>query len=271
MVKNILKVENMHIISDITTITQYEAEIKALKEQLEKEIEERNALLEQANSEMQAFAYSVSHDLRSPLRGIDGWSQALLEDFGAELNETAKGYLDRIRSEAQRMYDLIDALLKLSRISKREVNVESVNLSVIAAALVAKQRELYPQRKVVVNIQPDVIVSGDKIMLETLMDNLMDNAWKFSGQKDVAQIDFGTIITEGDHVCFLQDNGVGFNKSYARNLFGVFQRMHRPADFPGIGIGLAIAQRIILRHGGSIWVESAMNEGATFYWKLRSS
>jgi light-regulated signal transduction histidine kinase (bacteriophytochrome) len=248
-----------------------EEDLKVRVAQLEAMVEEKSALLEHANNELQTLAYSVSHDLRSPLRGIDGWCQALIEDYEATLDDTAKTYLSRVQSEAHRMNELIEALLKLSRISRKEMNLEEVNLSELAQICINKLQEQYPERNVQVNIEPEIKVIGDKYQLEIALACLIDNAWKFSIHEEVARIDFGTDIINGSRVYFVRDNGVGFNKSYARNLFGVFQRMHRPADFPGIGIGLALTQRIILRHGGTIWVETSPDEGATFYWNIRSN
>ncbi len=255
---------------DVTDKKRAEENIKRLNEELDKLVKERTVLLEQANSEMQAFAYSVSHDLRSPLRGIDGWSQALSEDFEAELADQAKVYLSRIRLEAQRMHELIDALLKLASISKWGINIENVDLSSMATSIFDEFRKQDTKRKIVISIQPGVYARGDRFLLGIALGNLLHNAWKFSSKRELAEIEFGSNISNNEQVYFVRDNGAGFNQEYAKKLFGIFQRMHKPSEFPGIGTGLATAKRIVLRHGGSIWVETAPDMGATFYWTIRS-
>jgi light-regulated signal transduction histidine kinase (bacteriophytochrome) len=247
-----------------------DTELKQQVKELEQQVKELSAQLAQANKEMEAFTYSVSHDLRSPLRGIDGWSQALAEDFGEVLEEKAKIYLGRIRNETMRMHELIEALLRLSRISRRDINAEWVDVSAMAAGILEKFQQQEPERKVSVNIEAGLKVLADKFLMEIALENLLSNAWKFSSKKELAQIEIGTKIINGENVFYIRDNGAGFNPAYAKKLFGAFQRMHKPADYPGIGIGLATVQRIILRHGGNIWVETAVDEGATFYWIIRS-
>lgn len=255
---------------DISERKHAEDNIHRLNQELDKLVKERTLLLERANSEMQAFAYSVSHDLRSPLRGIDGWSQALSEDYEAELADQAKVYLSRIRMEAQRMHELIDALLKLASISKWGMNIENVDLSSMATSIVDEFHKLDPKRKVMISIQPGIYAHGDRFLLGIALGNLLHNAWKFSSKRELAEIEFNSIISNNEQVYYVRDNGAGFNQKYAKKLFGIFQRMHKPSEFSGIGTGLATAKRIILRHGGDIWVETAPDSGATFYWTIRS-
>ncbi len=247
-----------------------EGTIKDRIEELERKVKELSLQLEQANKEMEAFAYSVSHDLRSPLRGIDGWSQALSEDYSESLDEKAKVYLSRIRYETMRMHELIEALLKLSRLSRRALEREPVDLSAMAEAILDKLRQYNPERKVIAVVEPGMSVCADKFLMDIVLNNLIGNAWKFTQKKELAQIEIGSTFYDNEKVFFIRDNGAGFNLSYARKLFGAFQRMHKPADFPGIGIGLAMVQRIIIRHGGNIWVETEVDGGATFYWVIRS-
>ncbi|MDD4310325.1 MAG: ATP-binding protein [Candidatus Cloacimonetes bacterium] len=236
---------------------------------LEQQLKQRTEQLELVDKELQAFTYTVSHDLRSPLRGVDGWSLALLEDFGDSLNEKAHKYLNTIRSEASRMGILIEALLQLSRACRKPISYEEVNLSEIARIVLDKLQEQHPDRQVTTSVEPDMLVWGDKKMLEVVMENLLDNAWKFTGLIPEAQIKVGKTTKDGNTVYYVQDNGAGFEMAYAEKLFGAFQRMHKPTQFAGVGVGLAMAQRIILRHGGKIWAEAAVSEGATFYWTLR--
>ncbi|PKN72883.1 MAG: hypothetical protein CVU50_04985 [Candidatus Cloacimonetes bacterium HGW-Cloacimonetes-3] len=244
--------------------------IKSSIEELEQRIKDLTARLEQSNKEMEDFAYSVSHDLRSPLRGIDGWSQALSEDYAEILDETAKIYLSRIRNETLRMHELIESLLQLSRISRRVIELESVDLSCMSDSIISMFREQEPGRKIRVNIEPSLSIMADKFLMNIMMTKLLHNAWKFTEKKELAQIDIGSTISDNERVYFVRDNGAGFNLAYAKKLFGAFQRMHKPNDYPGIGIGLAMVQRIVLRHGGNIWVESTVDNGATFFWAIRS-
>lgn len=241
-------------------------------------LRESQAQLEAANKELEAFAYSVSHDLRAPLRGIDGWSLALLEDYGEQLNGTALEYLDRVRTEAQRMGRLIDDMLQLSRVTRADMKRSPVNLAYLAHTIVARLKEAQPERQVTVIIQPNLIAQGDPHLLEIMLTNLFDNAFKFSSHRAEARIEFGCLPHasspspswrgEGGEVYFVRDNGAGFNMAYASKLFGAFQRMHKASEFPGTGIGLAIVQRIIHRHGGQVWAETEVGQGATFYFTL---
>jgi signal transduction histidine kinase len=252
----------------ITERKQAEDEIRTLNAELERRVVERTTQLEAANREMEAFAYSVSHDLRAPLRGIDGWSLALLEDYGSQLDATAHQYLDRVRSETQRMGQLIDDLLRLSRVSRIEMQPGPINLSALAQTIAGRLQEAQPERQFEFIVQPDLTVRGDSHLLEIALTNLLSNAVKFTTPRPLALIEFGQTQVDGRPVYFVRDNGVGFDLAYARNLFGAFQRMHRQSEFPGTGIGLATVQRIVYRHGGTIWADAQVDQGATFYFTL---
>jgi PAS domain S-box-containing protein len=227
--------------------------------------------LRRANEELEAFSYSVSHDLRAPLRGIDGWSQALLEDYGDKLDEHGKDFIKRVRSETQHMGELIDALLQLSRITRAEMNTQKVDLSAIARSIAARLQENEPQRQVEFIIQKGLSVKGDAHLLDIALTNLLDNAFKFTGKLPIAKIEFGQNKIDKQRVFFVRDNGAGFDMAFAKKLFGAFQRMHTASEFPGTGIGLTTVQRIIHRHGGQVWAESVVNEGTTFFFTLEEN
>ncbi len=242
------------------------------RKHIEEEMLKSQLQLEAANKELEAFSYSVSHDLRSPLRGIDGWSLALLEDYGNILDEQGKSHLQRVRAETQRMGTLIDDILHLSRITRAEMNKEKVDLSAIAEIVAARLQETKPEdRQVEFGIQKGLTAIGDPHLLDVVLTNLLDNAFKFTSKKQEAHIEFGQTIMESTLVFFVRDNGAGFDMTYANNLFGVFQRMHRVSEFPGTGVGLATVQRIIHRHGGSIWAASEVEKGTTFYFTLEDN
>jgi len=224
--------------------------------------------LELANKELESFTYSVSHDLRAPLRSIDGFSQALLEDYEDKLDAQGKDYLQRVRAASQRMGELIDDLLNLSRVSRTELHVESVDLSEIGKAIVAELKETHPERQVEFVVQEGVTVHGDKNLLRVVMRNLLDNAWKYTGKHEHARIEFGLFWQKGEAIYFVRDDGAGFDMAYGNKLFNPFQRLHNMDEFPGTGIGLSTVQRIIHRHGGNIWAEGALEKGATFYFTL---
>ncbi len=237
-------------------------------DELEERVRQRTAALEAANRELETFSYSVSHDLRAPLRGIDGFSQALLEDYQDRLDDTGRDFLQRIRAATQRMGVLIEALLGLSRVSRGPLHMTAVNLAPLAAEIAAELAHGDPHRRVEVVIAPEVPVTGDAALLRIVLENLLGNAWKFTAGRPAARIEFGQTMRHGQRVCFVRDNGAGFNRTAARNLFGTFQRFHTTAEFPGTGIGLATVQRIVHRHGGQVDAESRPGEGATFYFSL---
>jgi light-regulated signal transduction histidine kinase (bacteriophytochrome) len=237
-----------------------------------REIERRETVeraLSDANRELESFSYSVSHDLRAPLRSIDGFSRALAEDAGAALPPDARGHLDRIVNATRRMATLIDDLIALSRVSRAEMRRERVDLSGLASEIVTDLRRAAPGRGVAVDLAPDLIATGDPQLLRLAMQNLIENAWKFTGRTQEAAIQIGrTQDEEGTAAFFVRDNGAGFDPDYADKLFGPFQRLHAVSEFPGTGVGLATVQRIVHRHGGHVWAEGQMQRGACFYFTL---
>jgi len=245
-----------------------EEEIRCLNAELERRVIERTAQLSAANKEMEAFSYSVSHDLRAPLRSIDGFSQALLEDYQERLDDMGKDYLKRVRRATQRMGLLIDDMLKLSRISKAEMKQETLDLSAMIRAIMEAQQKSEPDRAVDVTVQEGISVQGDPHLMRVAMENLVDNAFKFTGKTADPRIEFGAALRDGEPVCFIRDNGAGFEMAYVAKLFGAFQRLHTSDEFPGTGVGLATVQRIIHRHGGRVWAEGETGKGATFYFAL---
>ncbi|MDR3576073.1 MAG: PAS domain S-box protein [Anaerolineaceae bacterium] len=256
------------MVRDISDHKKAEEEIHRLNDSLEMKVRERTVQLESANKELEAFAYSVSHDLRAPLRAMDGFSSALLKDYPDRLDEKGRHYLGRIQEASRRMGQLINDLLSLSRVTRTEFNRQEVNLSALANEIAVNLTAQVPQRKVRYDISPDLIVQGDAHLLNIVLENLLNNAFKFTGQREQAFIQVGVIEQAGERVYFVRDNGVGFDMNYIGKLFAPFQRLHSMQEFPGTGIGLVSVQRIIQRHGGRIWPEAVINQGATFYFTL---
>jgi PAS domain S-box-containing protein len=251
--------------NDITERKQVEREIEKLNETLRQHAQQ----LEAANKELEAFSYSVSHDLRAPLRSIDGFSQALLEDYNEKLDSHGKSYLERVRAATQRMGQLIDDMLDLSRVTRTEMRQEKVDISALAEAIALELKSSAPERKAEFVIRRGLCATGDARLLRVVLQNLLGNAWKFTSKRHAAQIEFGaTARPDGKTAFFVRDNGAGFDMAYAHKLFGVFQRLHGMAEFEGTGVGLATVQRIIRRHGGEAWAEGKVEEGAAFYFTL---
>jgi signal transduction histidine kinase len=247
-------------------------QLEAANRQLEntnRDLEETNRELEGANRELEAFSYSVSHDLRAPLRSIEGFSQILLEDHAQGLDEEARGYLGRVRAASRRLALLIDDLLDLSRVTRSSLTRQTVDLSALAREIAAEIEKSQPERRVEFVIADGLVVRGDHRLLRVALENLLGNASKFTQREPEAKIEFDAVARDGGVVYYVRDNGVGFEEAYADKLFGAFQRLHGDEDFEGTGIGLATVQRIVQRHGGRVWAEGRVGEGATFFFTLR--
>ncbi len=255
------------IVRDITTRRYNEQQIIDLNERLLR----RTEALENVNQELEAFSYSVSHDLRAPLRAIDGFSQVLLEDYSQGLDEQGRHCLNRIRSNAQHMGALIDDLLKLSRVTRAGLNPQDVDLSALVREVWDELTTQGPAGQNAITVMPGLRARGDAPLLRVAVQNLLENACKFSSKRDDPRIEFGAAQQDGDTVYYVKDNGVGFDERYADKLFSAFQRLHHASDFPGTGIGLATVKRVVVRHGGKIWAHSAVGEGAAFYFTLHAS
>ena len=227
---------------------------------------QRNIEIESINKELQAFSYSVSHDLRAPLRAIDGFSLALLEDCQDKLDASGVSYLQRVRAATQRMGELIDDILMLSRVSRAEIRKTGVDLHTLSQSIVTELRDAEPHRKVEIEIESGLSAQGDPALLRVMLENLWSNAWKFTAKCEQARIEVGH--AQETDAYFVRDNGVGYDPTYAGKLFGAFQRLHDASEFPGTGIGLATVARIVHRHGGRVWGESQINQGATFFFTL---
>ena len=265
-----------------TSLVEAIRAIEALNRQLEQRVRDRTVQLEVANKELEAFSYSVSHDLRSPLRSIDGFSLAVLQDNADRLDVQSVRNLKRVQTSAQRMGLMIDGLLALSRVTQKGIQSEPVDLSQMAEAIAQDLRQRQPEREVEFVIAKHLVTQGDTVLLRLVMQNLLDNAWKYTSKNSAARIEFGTTNISSVSTCpfkseiekwkvkifFIRDNGAGFDMQYAHKLFGAFQRLHTEKEFVGTGIGLATVQRIIHRHGGKVWAESEVGKGAVFYFVL---
>jgi light-regulated signal transduction histidine kinase (bacteriophytochrome) len=256
------------ITRDLTEQKRAQEEIGRLNADLERRVQVRTGELEAANAELEAFSYSVSHDLRAPLRAIDGFSHALMEDFTAHLPPAAMDYLRRVVAGTRKMSDLIDGLLDLSRVSRADMRWQEVDLSAMARQVADGLQRSEPQRRVQWDIADALSARGDPRLLRVVLDNLIGNAWKFTGGKDPARIQFGSRTNGEGRAYFVADDGAGFDMAYADKLFGAFQRLHHEREFEGTGIGLATVRRVINRHGGRIWAEAEPGRGAMFLFTL---
>lgn len=256
------------VFRDVTEQRRMDGAIQRLNEELEHRVVERTQQLEAANKELEAFSYSVAHDLRSPLRGIDGFSQMLIEQHASNLGPEGVEQLFRVRQAAQRMATLIDDLLQLARVARTTLQRRPVDLSQLAHTVTARLRRAHTGRAIEVAIQDGLVVEGDERLLQVVLENLIGNAWKFTSKVAHARIEVGARAQDAARVHFVRDNGAGFSMQYADRLFGTFQRLHSDSEFEGTGVGLAIVQRIILRHGGQIWAESAVDQGTTLSFVL---
>lgn len=239
------------------------------QKQMIDELRHAKEVAEATNKELETFSYSVSHDLRAPLRTVDGFVQLVLEDKADILDEDAKHYLGKVSGAAQQMGHLIDGLLQLSRLNRAEIEKEAVSLTTLVKEALNTMMRYEPDRNVELKIQEGLIAQADLVLMQAVLQNLLSNAWKFTRHKKPAVIEFGSDVILGKETFFIRDNGVGFDMKYADKLFGAFQRLHSVSEFPGNGIGLATVQRIIGRHGGAIWADSVPNEGTTFYFALQ--
>lgn len=254
------------VFRDVTERRQQEENIRQLNQELERRVLERTAQLEAANHELESFSFSVSHDLRAPLRNITAFSNILRDDCGEQLNQTSKEALKRILRSAIHMEKLIDDMLQLSRLTLAPMNRKTLDLSALANEVLQDLLRSQPERLVAVQVAEGLRASGDPILVRGVLENLLGNAWKYTGKQEQARIEFGETRIDGEHVFFVRDNGVGFDMAYVDKLFNVFQRLHRVEDFEGTGVGLASVKRIINRHGGRIWAEAEEGKGSTFYF-----
>jgi signal transduction histidine kinase len=263
-----LQASNADLAREIAERSRAEQEVLRLNADLEKRVKERTAQLEFTNAELEAFCYSVSHDLRAPLRAIDGFSQALLQDFPKEVPEEGQRYLSRIRASTQRMGQLIEDLLNLSRVSRGILERRDIDLSELARQVVSDLQQHDPQRRSDVSIWEGMRANGDVRLLRAALENLIGNAWKFTSKAERPRIEIGALADNGRKVFYVRDNGAGFDMAYANKLFGAFQRLHSATEYAGTGIGLATVQRIVHRHGGRVWADAQPGKGAVFFFTL---
>ena len=255
-------------VSVFVELYRAQQELRRYRTQLETLVEERTIALTAINRELEAFSYSVSHDLRAPLVSFDGLSEALLDRYGPQLDAQAVDSLKHMREASKRMTSVFDGLQMLFRLTSGEIRREEVDISAMANEVAAELKASSPDRKASLDIGPGIAASGDRRLVRILVANLMNNAWKFTGARELAVITVGRELVNGESRIFVRDNGVGFDMIDTHRLFGAFQRLHSQSDYPGAGIGLATARRIVNRHGGRIWAEGAVGEGATFYFVL---
>lgn len=259
-----LAASNVELIREVSERKRAEDDIRTLNSQLV----QRSAQLEASNKELEAFSYSVSHDLRAPLRGIDGFCQAVLEDYEEKLDESGRSYLHRVRAASQRMSQLIDAMLNLARLTRAEIRPQTFDLSAMVQAVLEELQKLEPDRQVECVVAKNVFATADPQLLRAVLENLLGNAWKFTRHQAQPRIEFGHGQYKSQSAYFVSDNGAGFDMTYVHKLFGAFQRLHAYTEYPGVGVGLATVHRIIQRHGGQIWAEGAVNKGAIFHFTL---
>jgi light-regulated signal transduction histidine kinase (bacteriophytochrome) len=260
----------VNILLDDLALRSAEAEAahRVTQMELERHVAERTAELAHVNQELESFSYSVAHDLRAPLRSIDGFSQALLEDYADKLDAEGKQYLRNVRESAQEMAQLIDDLLMLSRVTRSELRREAVDMTARARSVFARLQKSEPERKAELVVSDELVATADPRLVAVVLENLLGNAWKFTRMRPTAHIEFGARDDDGRRAFFVRDNGAGFDMAFAKKLFGVFQRLHSAAEFEGTGIGLATVQRIVRRHGGRVWAEGEVGRGATFSFTL---
>jgi PAS domain S-box-containing protein len=262
--------ENLeHLVQERTAeLEKLNSEVQEMNRELESRVKKRTLELEESNNELESFSYSVSHDLRAPLRSIDGFSNKILKDYGHLMDDQGRDYFSRVINASQKMGHLIDDLLKLSRLSRIEMNITATNLSVLAEQTATELKTSTPERKVDFLIQPGMIAHADHNLMQIALQNLLENAWKYTRNTAEAKIEFSSFRRDNMTIYFIRDNGVGFDMRYVNKLFGAFQRLHSASEFEGTGVGLATVKRIIRRHHGTIWAEAEVNQGAVFYFTL---
>jgi hypothetical protein len=241
-----------------------------IRKTAELQLQLKSVQLEETNKELESFSYSVSHDLRAPLRGIHGWSTALLEDYGVVLDDTGKEYLNRIQSEASQMDELIDGLLKLSKVARSEMKPEMVNVSELVSKTLTRLEHVSKNQSCEFRIQSNLVIRADRSLLRTIVENLCSNAMKFSSKRDTSRIEFGMKIIHDENVFYIKDNGVGFEVPIDDHVFSPFKRFHRKQDFDGSGIGLATTKRAVSMHNGRIWIESERDKGTTVFFTIHT-